>query len=103
MNKMRSPCDKEHQAWVLSYDRKTIRTLCYTEPSTAYGVRNNMDLPGAKFISLAGRVLDPYEFTFSTSQGPAVETKSEAIDEDVEMRPPPKFEPIQMQEWRGKR
>lgn len=103
MAHMRSPCGQERQNWVLSFDRKTIRTLCYTEPNSAYGVRLSPDQAGARFVSLSGRDLEPYDLTFTTSAGPLVETTGDALDEDVEMRPPPKMEPIPLQQFRGKR
>ncbi|HEY3951602.1 hypothetical protein [Phenylobacterium sp.] len=102
MARMHSPCSSERQAWVLSFDRKTIRTLCHTEPSNVYGVRMSIDLPGAQFVSLAGHAMDPYEFSFTTSPGPEVTTAHEAIDQDVEMLPKPKDEPIPLYEFRGK-
>lgn len=103
IDQMRSPCGSERQNWVLSFDRKTIRTLCYTEPNSAYGVRLSMNQPRARFVSLSGRDLEPYDLTFTTSAGPVVTTTGDALDQDVEMLPPPKMEPIPLQQFRGKR
>lgn len=102
MARMRAPCNQERQVWLLSFDRKTIRTLCRIEPNSFYGVRMSIDLPGAQFISLAGHPMDPYEFSFRTSAGPEVVTPREAVDQDEEMKPPPVYEDIPIQEFRGK-
>ncbi len=101
--RMRSPCSQARQNWVLSFDRKTIRTLCYAEPSSAYGLRVSAEPKEARFVSLAGRDLEPYDVTFTTSAGPLVQTTGDAIDQDVEMLPPPPMQPLPLQEWRGKR
>ena len=102
LGRMRSPCNRDRQIWLLSFDRRTIRTLCHTEPNSDYGVRIGNE-PGAQFISLAGHQMEPYEFTFSTSTGPLVTTASMSLSEDVEMFPPSPGEPIPLQEFRGKR
>lgn len=103
MRRMRSPCDRERQVWLLSYDRKTIHTLCHTEPNNVYGVRISRDLPDSEFISLAGHTLDPYEFSFTTNLGPEVTTARDSLAQDTEMYPPSPGEPIPLQEFRGKR
>ncbi|MBS0360714.1 MAG: hypothetical protein JSR98_05000 [Proteobacteria bacterium] len=103
MGRLRAPCNQDRQIWLLSFDRKTIRTLCHVEPNSQYGVRMSNDPPTAQLISLAGRPLDPYEFTFMTSSAPEVTSTSDAIGEDVEMLPPKQDEPIPLQEFRGKR
>ena len=47
--KLRNPCPLEHQHWVLSFDRKTIRTVCRADGVGAYGVgrqrQSRRDLP----------------------------------------------------------
>ena len=102
MGRLRSPCNQDRQIWLLSFDRKTIRTLCHTEPNNQYGVRLSNDPPTAQLISLAGRPVDTYEFSFMTSTGPPVTTTRDAIEEDVEMRPPEQDTPIPLYEFKGK-
>ena len=95
--KLRNPCPLEHQHWVLSFDRKTIRTTCRAEGVAAYGVGVS-DNPDATFLSLAGRPLEPYEFRFTTSAAPDVLTAAESLDQDP-ANPPrqPEFTPVELQ------
>jgi hypothetical protein len=95
--KLRNPCPLEHQHWVLSFDRKTIRTACRADGVAAYGVGVS-DNPDATFLSLAGRPLEPYEFRFTTSAAPGVLSAGESLGEDPANPPPkPEFTPIELQ------
>jgi hypothetical protein len=103
----RSPCPTDTQYWVLSFDRRTIRTFCRTELNSHYGVRISDQSGGdgsrATFISLAGKRLAPYVLTFDTSSEPPVATPGESLNQDVGMREPEKDVPLKVQEFRGKR
>jgi hypothetical protein len=94
--KLRNPCPLEHQKWTLSFDRKTIRTVCRAEPVGAYGIGVS-DNPDATFLSLAGRPLPPFEFRFSTSAAPDVLSTRESLGEDPANPPPePQFTPVEL-------
>jgi hypothetical protein len=96
--KLKNPCPSGHQQWVLSFDRRIVRTICHVDGNVIYGVGVS-DNPDATFLSLAGRPLEPFEFRFSTSIAAAVLTNGEALDQDPESRPPtPEFTPLQLQE-----
>jgi len=81
------PCGETNQQHtVLSFDRTMIRMLCVVKPNTKYGLRMN-PAPGrgigrARFSSLAGLPLAPFELTFSTSSGPEVTDLETAQAED---------------------
>lgn len=97
----RSPCPQDTQYWVLSYDRRTIRTVCHTELNSHYGLRlSDRALDGtsrATFVSLAGKRLPPYVISFDTSSDAPVSTPSDSINEDPQMREPPKDVPLKLQ------
>jgi hypothetical protein len=96
--KLKNPCPSGHQQWVLSFDHRSVRTVCHADGNVIYGVGVS-DNPDATFLSLAGRPLEPFEFRFSTSVAAAVLTNGEALDQDPESRPPtPEFTPLQLQE-----
>ena len=93
-----SPCPSDHQNWILSFDRRTIRTVCHSQPFTAYGVRIGDPLL-SPLVSLAGRSLDSYEIRFTTSVGMDVRSTAESLAEDAEMQPAlSAFEPLPLQE-----
>jgi hypothetical protein len=97
----RSPCPQDTQYWVLSFDRRTIRTVCRTELNSHYGLRlSDRSLDGtsrATFVSLAGKRLAPYVLNFDTSSDPPINTPSDSLNEDPEMREPPKDVPLKLQ------
>lgn len=97
------PCSGQAtQEFVLSYDRLTLWMICTVARNTRYGLRLNYDpaydvnraplfdrLPPAvvskaTFRSLAGRPLERFELTFSTSAGPEITTQQEALAEDAQ-------------------
>lgn len=95
--KLKNPCPLDHQQWVLSFDRKTIRTVCRAEPTGSYGVGVS-DNPDATFLSLAARPLEPFEFRFTTSAAPDVLSARESLGEDPANPPPePQFTPVELQ------
>jgi hypothetical protein len=96
----RSPCPQETQYWVLSFDRRTIRTVCHTDLGGHYGLRlSDRSLDGtsrATFVSLSGKRLSPYVLSFDTSFEPPINTASDSLAEDVEMREPVKDVPLRV-------
>ncbi|HEX2817696.1 MAG TPA: hypothetical protein VHN39_14975 [Phenylobacterium sp.] len=98
---MRTPCPEETQYWVLSFDRRTIRTTCRTEVNSHYGLRlSDRSLSGdskTTFVSLAGQRAPPYVLTFDTSAEAPITTAGESLAEDPEMREPQKDVPLKLQ------
>jgi hypothetical protein len=78
------PCPGAVQQMLLSYDRRTVRTVCVVEPSLHYGAVVNRDLDGKVFIGLTGLPAESRKFDFTTSSDPAVASVCEALAEDVE-------------------
>ena len=76
-----SPCPAARQKMVLSFNRRTVRLLCATQPNTAYGVRIG-DWEANAFVSLDGERAEPYDLTFTTSSEPEVTTVGEALAQD---------------------
>jgi hypothetical protein len=96
--KLKDPCPGGHQQWIVSFDRRTIRTVCHADGNVIYGIGVS-DNPDATFISLAGKPLEPYEFRFATTVAPDVLSTSEALDQDPDSQPPkPEFVPLTLQE-----
>ena len=83
---------------MVSFDRKTIRTVCHADGNVIYGIGVS-DNPDATFVSLAGKALEPFEFRFSTTVAPDVLSTSESLDQDPESPPAkPEFTPLTLQE-----
>jgi hypothetical protein len=103
----RSPCPVDTQYWVLSFDRRTIRTVCRTDLSSHYGLRVSdrslRDDSLTTFVSLAGKRLAPYVLTFDTSSDAPINTAGESLAQDLEMREPEQDVPLKVQELRFKR
>jgi hypothetical protein len=88
------PCPDARQHWVVSFDRRTIRTVCRVEANGRYGVRMS-DQPDSRFYSLHGKPLDIYEFSFTTTDSAEIQTVSDSLDQDPLVNPPPpEFAPI---------
>jgi hypothetical protein len=88
------PCPDARQRWVVSFDRRTIRTVCRVEAGRHYGVRMS-DQPDSRFYSLHGKPLDIYEFSFTTTDGAEIQTASDSLEQDPLVNPPPpEFAPI---------
>ncbi len=83
----RNPCPGADREFLLSFDRKTIRTVCDLEADTQYGVWMNHDMPQHRFVSLAGLPLEPFELTFATSSDKAIADVSEALAQDADPGP----------------
>jgi hypothetical protein len=98
VSKLKNPCPDEHQHWVLSFDRSTIRTVCRTAANVAYGVGVGVD-PDAAFLSLSGRPPEPFAIRFTTSLAQEVLSTGESLNEDPASQPPkPEFTPLPLQE-----
>lgn len=76
------PCAAHEQAVAWNFDHKTVRTLCLTQPAQTYGVvvGGSCSLP---FVSLDGQQAQPLAVRFTTSDGPAATSVSEALAEDA--------------------
>ena len=81
-----NPCPERAQNMVMSYDRRTIRTLCIAGPNVTYGVRLSPGM-GNDFESLDGQKLSLHELSFRTSAGPLVQTVAEALAQDPAGKP----------------
>ncbi|MBS0335180.1 MAG: hypothetical protein JSS35_20620 [Proteobacteria bacterium] len=78
-----NPCPGAVRAMLLSYDRRTVRTVCMVKPGQAYGF--SLGDPGTNtFIGLSGLPALPARISFSTSDGPVVLDVCEALAEDAE-------------------
>jgi hypothetical protein len=69
---------------LLSYDRRTVRTVCVVEPGRQYGFSLGEDPLGNTFIGLTGLPAMPAKITFSTSAGRTISSVCEALAEDAE-------------------
>jgi hypothetical protein len=67
---------------LLSYDRRTFRTVCAVNPGTEYGVVLSQDPTANSFMGLAGLPSMPYRLTFTTSADVPVATVCEAMLQD---------------------
>jgi hypothetical protein len=100
---VKNPCPDDRQYWVLSYDRRTIRTACHTEAGHHYGVRvsdNSLAVDSkTTFVSLSGKRPTPYVLIFDTSSEAQINTAGESLEQDLEMLPkPPEFMPLKVQD-----
>jgi len=81
---LREPCPGSPREMLLSYDRKTVRTVCVVEPDAHYGLRLSQDPTNHSFIGLSGLPSLPYRLEFSTTSAPAITTVCDALAEDEE-------------------
>jgi hypothetical protein len=80
-----SPCPQASQEMLLSYDRRTVRTVCVVQPGAEYGLSLSQDPNGKSFVGLSGLPSLPYRVDFATSEGPAVTTVCDALAQDEAM------------------
>jgi hypothetical protein len=78
------PCPGAVQEMLLSYDRRTVRTVCVVDPNLHYGAVVNGDVAGKVFIGLTGLPAESRKFDFATSSGPVITTVCEALAQDAE-------------------
>lgn len=79
------PCPDQPQHMVLSYNRRTVRTVCLVDPDRVYGVRLRPDASGEVFQTVDGDVAQPFSLRFSTTLDAPVTDVCEALRQDVEM------------------
>jgi hypothetical protein len=79
-----NPCPGEMQHMLLSYDRRTVRTVCVVEPGRSYGFSLGEDLTRSTFVGLSGLPVLPARVTFSTSSDALVSDVCQALAEDPE-------------------
>ncbi len=84
--KFASPCPQHEQTFVETFDHKTVRTLCVTQPGQAYGVVIGGDC-SQPFVSLDGQQFHPVAVRFRTSDGPPVSSVPEALAEEAAAPP----------------
>jgi hypothetical protein len=68
----------------LSFDRRTVRTVCLLEPEKVYGVRLNRD-PGGAFRTVDGAVGEEFDLRFSTTLEPPTTDVCDAVRQDAAM------------------
>ncbi|HEX2816957.1 MAG TPA: hypothetical protein VHN39_11210 [Phenylobacterium sp.] len=80
---LKYPTGPDPPHMLLSYDRQTIRTICYVGPNGHYGGVINPRTPYGPFKNLAGVPAEEYAFDFTTSTGPPIKTACDALMEDA--------------------
>ena len=75
-----SPCPITEQKMLMSFDHKTVRTLCITQPNTEYAITVGGGAQG--FVSLDGQRAYPLTVHFRTSGEQDVVTVPDALAED---------------------
>jgi hypothetical protein len=78
-----SPCPVTSQELLLSYDRRTVRTVCVVQPNAEYGLSLSEDPNAKSFVGLSGLPSMPYRLDFATSEGPVVTTVCDALTQDA--------------------
>lgn len=77
------------ERWLQTWDRRTMRFQCRVKPGKSYVVFINTIFPGdgpwPDFKGLSGRSAEPYELTFTASNGAPIQTQDEADNEDPQM------------------
>ena len=81
---LHNPCPGLPREMVLSYDRRTVRTVCVVEPNAQYGLWLSQDPNDNSFMGLAGLPSLPYRLNFTTSADPIVATVCDALVQDEE-------------------
>jgi len=77
-----NPCPGAVQKMVLSYDRRTVRTICRLDPDRRYGAWLSRT-PQNSFLSLAGLQARPFRLEFASSLEAPVTTVCEAVAQDA--------------------
>jgi hypothetical protein len=80
-----NPCPGSPQTLSLSYDRRTVRTVCLVAPNTRYGAWVSADPNGSfNFVGLKGGLpSEPYRLDFMTSGEPDIIDVCDALSEDT--------------------
>ena len=77
-----NPCPGVLHDMLLSYDRRTVRTVCTVEPGMKYGFAVGQDPNAPTFIGLTGLPAEAVKVAFETSDGPLVTDVCQALSED---------------------
>ena len=77
-----NPCPGPVQQMVLSFDRRTVRTICRLDPDRRYGAWLSRT-PQNSFLSLAGQQARPFRLEFASSLEAPVTTVCEAVAQDA--------------------
>lgn len=81
------PCSESSQRMVLTYDRRTVRTVCLLDPRKTYGAWVNGS-PWSNFVGLNHVRAVPFRLQFTTSADAPTTGVCEALLADVEGLPP---------------
>jgi hypothetical protein len=80
--KVASPCPPHDQTFIQTFDHKTVRTLCLTQPGQTYAVVVGGDC-SQPFVSLDDQQAPPLAVRFRASDGQPVTSVREALAEDT--------------------
>jgi hypothetical protein len=82
LTKFTNPCPADQQTFIQTFDHKTVRTLCLTQPgqTSAVLVGGACSRP---FVSLDDQQAQPLAVHFRTTDGPPVTSIREALAEDT--------------------
>ncbi|WP_372781084.1 hypothetical protein [Phenylobacterium sp.] len=80
---LENPCPGAARQMLLSYDRRTVRTVCVVEPNVQYGMWISQDPAAQSFLGLAGLPSEAHRITFSTSAEPPATSVCEALVQDL--------------------
>lgn|GEM_PF-3037508 len=79
-----NPCPGDVNQMLLSFDRRTVRTICLVEPGREYGFSIGQDPTSNTFVGLTGLPAAPARVAFSTSAAAPISGVCEALAEDLE-------------------
>jgi hypothetical protein len=77
-----NPCPGPPRDMLLSFDRRTVRTLCVVEPDAQYGFWVSQDPTANSFMGMAGLPSTGYRLSFTTSAEAPITTVCDALVED---------------------
>jgi hypothetical protein len=78
-----NPCPDTPQHMLLSYDRRTVRTVCIVEPGVDYGLWMSQDPNAHSFLGLTGLPSVAYRLDFATSAEAPLTSVCEALVADT--------------------
>lgn len=81
---LQDPCPGAARKMLLSYDRRTVRTVCIVAPGAQYGAWVSQDPTARSFTGLGGLPSESYRLSFSTSAASPVTSICDAMAEDEE-------------------
>jgi hypothetical protein len=79
-----NPCPEAKQQMLLSYDRRTVRTVCVVDPDRRYAVWVSHDPVTHSFMGLDGLPSEGHRLNFSAGNGARVTDVCDALLEDEE-------------------